>query len=110
MAENYAAGLKGVISGLQSNCRSESKGNIEKCKRAIEERMIINEVALSTDIPSQKWRASQQASLSDCLDNCRINGRTKIRECNTVCSNNLIQGLWKRINIIEYEQIAAKYA
>lgn len=110
MAENYAAALKGVLSGLQSSCRSETQDNTKKCRRAMEERLIMNEVALSLDKPSQKWRAGELNKMKDCYRECQLNGRQQIRECNTLCLNSMIQGLWGRINLAEYDQIASKYA
>jgi hypothetical protein len=110
MAENYAAALKGVLSSLQSNCRSEDTEKTGKCRRAMEERLVMNEVALSTDRSTQDWKTSELRSLRACFDECQISGRTKVRECNSTCSNHLLQGLWKRINLTEYEQIASKYA
>lgn len=99
-----------MISGHQSNYRSENAANIHKCKRTIEERVAINEVALSTDKQSQRLRASEVLKLHRCFDECQTNGYTKVHDCNTLCTNGLIQGLWKRINLAEYDQITSKYA
>ena len=110
MAESYPAALKGVLSSLQSSCRSENSDNIKKCKRAMEERIVINEVALSLDKPSQTWRSRELAKVKSCYHECQINGKHEVRECNTLCLNSLIQGVWGRINLAEYDQIASKYA
>lgn len=110
MAETYVSALKGVLSGLQGNCRSDNPENNRKCRRAMEEQMVISEIALSTDAKSQSWREAELAKTSLCFDNCRVTGRLLVRECNTLCSSSLIQNLWGRISIVEFEKIAAKYA
>ena len=110
MAESYASALKGILSNLQGNCRSSSGENVKTCKRAMEEHLIIGEVGLSTDNATQASRQQVQAEVQECFNNCRITGRDRVRECNTLCSNSLIQALWKRVNLQDYERIATKYA
>jgi hypothetical protein len=110
MAENYSAALKGILSSLQSSCRNEDKEKRKNCRRAMEERVIINEVALSLDKPTQEWRKTEISKVKSCYDNCHVTGRYKIRECNSACLNNLIQGLWKRIDVSEFEKISLNYS
>jgi hypothetical protein len=110
MAESYAAALKGILNNLQGNCRSASVESLNTCKRAIEEQLIIAEVATSTDLKVQESNKNELRKVNECFDNCRFSGRTMVRECNTTCSNSLIQSLWRRVNLQEYEKIAAKYA
>lgn len=76
----------------------------------MEERMIISEVALSQDKPIQQWKATELGKVKDCYDRCHVEGRTQIRECNSACLGGLIQALWTRVNIEEFDQIAMKYA
>ena len=110
MAESYASALKGILSNLQGNCRSSSVENVKTCKRAMEEQLIIGEVGLSTDQSTQNSRQRELARVQECFSNCRITGRDQVRECNTYCSNSLIQSLWQRVHLQDYERIAAKYA
>lgn len=72
--------------------------------------MIINEIALSTDNKSHEWRENELAKAKACFDDCRVTGRVMVRECNTLCSNNIIQSLWQRVSIVDFEKIASKYA
>lgn len=109
MVESYTAALKGVISSLQGACRSEDPKKIQKCKRVIEEKMITNEIGLAFDEPTTQWRNSELKKVKDCYDKCHVVGRYKIRECNTVCLNSMIQSIWSRVNVIEFEEIAIKY-
>jgi hypothetical protein len=110
MAEMYAAALKGVMSNLQGFCKSEDQGKRTTCKRAIEEKLIISEVALSSDKKLYEERVVLAQDAQKCFDECRFNGRVMVRECNTVCGNKFIQNIWQRIDVSDFERIATKYA
>jgi hypothetical protein len=110
MAEMYAAALKGVMSNLQGLCKSDNKEKVKTCRRAVEEKVIISEVALSTDVKVHANRLDLESEAQECFDRCRNTGRDAVRECNTLCGNKIIQNLWKRIDIGEFEKIAKKYA
>lgn len=109
MAENYATAVGSVLSSLTSMCRTDSQGDRERCKREIRERMLFDEVARSTDVAIQGWKTDELGRIKECYAHCQIWGKHETRECNTRCLNSLVQGLWKRVNVHEYEQIAAKY-
>ena len=106
----YGAALKGVVTSLQSNCRSADPDQQGKCKRAVEEFMVISQVAVANNTEFANWRSSEMERAQQCYNNCQITGRDVVRQCNSTCLNGLIQGIWTRVSLPEYERIARKYA
>jgi len=110
MAENYTAALEAVLGTLQSTCRNESSDKRYKCRREMRERVIMEEVAKCADPHHQAWKNAEFANIKSCYQNCKTHGKNRVKECNTRCLNSLVQGIWKRVNVPEFESIASKYA
>ena len=109
MEENYVTSLGGVISSLQSLCRSESKTKRALCKREIKERLIMEEVARCNDKEFAAWKDKALDKAQDCFKDCRLYARDTITECNSTCLNPMIQEIWKNTNMAEFIGISEKY-
>ena len=110
MAENYSAALSSILASLTSMCRFEDGDKQSMCKRELREKMLEDEVTRSTDPEVQKWKRSEFAELRGCYRDCQVRAKLFVKECNTRCLNSLVQSLWQRVNVSEYEKIVAKYA
>lgn len=104
------AAVSSVISSLQGFCRGKNSDKRQMCRREIQERVLMEEIARSDDQEYLKWRLGNEAKLQACLDECRITGKTMVRPCNTRCLNPLVQSVWKRTNVPEFEAIISQYA
>lgn len=109
MEENYITSLGGVISSLQSLCRSESRTKRTLCKREIKERLIMEEVARCNDTEFQEWKDKAIDQAKVCFRECRLYSRDTITECNSACINPMIQEIWKNTNTAEFTGISQKY-
>ena len=109
MAENYSVAFNSVLAALRSMCRNEDSEKKSKCQREIYERMLFDEVARCTDVTIQQWKQSELDNMKACYKDCQVRSKSEVKECNTRCLNPLVQSLWQKINVKEYESIASKY-
>jgi hypothetical protein len=110
MEENHITAVGGVISSLQSLCRSDVKHDRALCKREIKERMLMEEVSRVTDKNFINWKRGALAKAAGCFNECRLRGRQEVTQCNSVCLNPLVQEIWKSTNMSEYIGISEKYS
>ena len=110
MEDAHVAAVSSVISSLQGFCRGSNPSKRTLCRREIHERVLMEEISRSDDPEYLNWRLGNETAMRACLDECRIHGKTMTRPCNSQCLNPVVQGVWKRTNVPEFEAIIAKYA
>lgn len=110
MEDVHAAALSAVISSLQGFCRGPNATSRQRCRREIHEKVVMEEISRSDDPEYFHWRKANSKKLEACFEECRATGKTEVKTCNGECLSTVVQGIWKRTNVPEYEAVIGKYA